>query len=309
MNHAFIFPGQGSQYVGMGQELLAEVKEAADVFARADEALGRPLTKLIAEGPESDLTLTWNTQPAILTVSVACLAALKARTGLVPLAVAGHSLGEYAALVAAGVLTFEDAVVTVEKRGRYMQEAVPVGVGAMYAILGLEAEAVEKICAQVSAGGRVVTLANDNCPGQLVISGHADAAEAAAKLMKEAGAKRAVMLNVSAPFHSPLMTPAAEKLRLDLAKITFSGPTCPVVCNVDAKAHTNPADFADLLARQVASQVRWTECVRTLKGLGATTLLEIGPGKVLTGMVKRIEKELEAANIENLAGLTALAGA
>lgn len=308
MRYGFVFPGQGSQYVGMGLELAAAYPEAASVIRRADEVLARPLSALLKDGPEEELRLTWNTQPAILTVSIACLAALKARVDLSPMAVAGHSLGEYSALVAAGAMTFEDAVATVEKRGRYMQEAVPVGMGAMYAILGLEADKVAEICDKFSTGGKVVALANDNSPGQLVISGHADAAALAAEAAKAAGAKRAVPLPVSAPFHCPLMAPAAEKLAADLASVKFSAPSVPVVANVDAAPNTDPSRIAGLLATQVASQVRWTESVRALKTMGVDTLVEIGPGKVLCGLIKRIEADLNTANVENVTSLDGFAG-
>lgn len=299
MKYAFVFPGQGSQYVGMGLSLALAVPEARAVLKRADEVLGRPLSKLIENGPEPELTLTWNAQPAILTVSVMCLEALKARAGLTPVAVAGHSLGEYSALVAAGAMTFEDAVATVEKRGRYMQEAVPVGVGAMYAILGLDAKEVEELCVAESAPGHVVGVANDNCPGQVVVSGHAGAAAKVAAQAKEKGAKRAVMLNVSAPFHSSLMEPAAKRLAEDLARIKFADPAIPVVANVDAQPVREGEKLAALLSAQVASRVRWTGSVKTLKELGAEGLLELGPGKVLSGLTKRIDRDLESAGIEN----------
>lgn len=308
MRYGFVFPGQGSQYVGMGLELAAAYPEASRIVRRADEVLARPLSALLKDGPEEELRLTWNTQPAILTVSIACLAALKARVDLSPMAVAGHSLGEYSALVAAGAMTFEDAVATVEKRGRYMQEAVPVGMGAMYAILGLETDKVAEICDKFSTGGKVVALANDNSPGQLVISGHADAAALAAEAAKAAGAKRAVPLPVSAPFHCPLMAPAAEKLAADLASVKFSAPSVPVVANVDAAPNTDPSRIAGLLATQVASQVRWTESVRALKTMGVDTLVEIGPGKVLCGLIKRIEADLNTANVENVASLDGFDG-
>lgn len=308
MKYGFVFPGQGSQYVGMGLELAAAFPEAAAVFKRADEVLGRSLSGLIKDGPEEELRLTWNTQPAILTTSIACLAALRARTPVAPIAFAGHSLGEYSALVAAGAMTFEDAVATVEKRGRYMQEAVPVGMGAMYAILGLETEKVEALCAEYSTGAEVVALANDNSPGQLVISGHADAAAKVAEAAKAAGAKRAVPLAVSAPFHCALMDPAAKRLAGDLAKLVFSAPLAPVVANVDAKPNSDASRIAGLLAEQVSSRVRWTESVRALKCLGAETLVEIGPGKVLCGLIKRIESDLTAANVENAASLDAFVG-
>jgi [acyl-carrier-protein] S-malonyltransferase len=292
----------------MGRALAAVSPEAEAVFRQADEALGRPLSKLIAEGPSEELTFTWNTQPAILTVSVACLAALRARVNLAPVAVAGHSLGEYTALVAAGAMDFADAVRIVEKRGRFMQEAVPLGVGTMYAVLGLDVGVLESICREVSKPGNLVAVANDNCPGQTVISGHVAAVAEAAEKAKSAGAKRAVELQVSAPFHCALMEPAAERLSKELEGVTFAAPSVPVVANVDGEPNMNPSRIALLLRRQVSSPVLWQACVRKLAGLDAKTVVEIGPGKVLSGLAKRIDSTLGVVNVEDPATLEAFVG-
>ncbi len=299
MGYALVFPGQGSQYVGMGRAMAEAYPEAARIISRADEALGRPLSQLIYEGPSEELTLTWNTQPAILTVSVACLAALKSETDIVPLAVAGHSLGEYSALVAAGAMDFEDAVRTVEKRGRFMQDAVPVGVGAMYAILGLDAPQLAELCAQASGDEGQAAVANDNCPGQVVISGSAKVVELVAKQAKEAGARRTVPLNVSAPFHCALMDPAAKRLAEELKGVSFSAPSAPVVANIDALAHSDAEGIAVRLVRQVSGTVLWQGCIKTIVGLGVDKLVEIGPGKVLSGLTRRIDRGLGMNNIED----------
>ncbi|PLX44413.1 MAG: [acyl-carrier-protein] S-malonyltransferase [Deltaproteobacteria bacterium] len=298
MKYALVFPGQGSQYVGMGLELAKEYGEARAVFAEADDALGRSITDLIKEGPQEELTLTWNTQPAILTASIAAYRALSPRVDLDVVGMAGHSLGEYSALVAAGAMEFADAVRTVEKRGRFMQEAVPVGEGAMYAILGLEIGKISELCNEASTQSSLVQIANDNCAGQTVISGHADAAARAAEAAKAAGAKRAVKLEVSAPFHSSLMAPAAQKLSEVLAGINFKTPTVPVAANVDGLMNSDPGKISGLLTDQVSGGVKWQDCVRALAGLGAMTFVEIGPGKVLSGMLRRIERDLIAANFE-----------
>ncbi len=299
MTYALVFPGQGSQYVGMGLALAKQFREAEAVFKEADEALGRSLSGLIANGPKEELTLTWNTQPAILTASIACYKALCTRTSLRPMAMAGHSLGEYSALVASGAMEFSDAVRAVERRGKFMQEAVPVGEGAMYAVLGLDTARVAEILKEFNAGGRAAELANDNCPGQIVISGHSDTLEKAAVALKEAGAKRAVKLEVSAPFHSSLMAPAAEKLAEVLAGIKFKTPICPVVANVDARENCDSARIPDLLRRQVASPVLWQGCVKTLSSMGAGLFVEVGPGKVLSGLIKRIEESAAVMNVED----------
>jgi [acyl-carrier-protein] S-malonyltransferase len=302
MGLVFLFPGQGSQYVGMGRELAAAFPAARRALEQADEALGRPLSRLIDQGPEDELRLTWNTQPAILAVSVACLRALG---DLEPLACAGHSLGEYAALVAAGALDYADALRTVEQRGRFMQEAVPLGVGSMAAVLGLEPERVTEICAQVSGPGRTVQLANDNCPGQAVISGHVAAVDAAVAAAKAAGAKRAVPLAVSAPFHCELMTPAAERLEPVLEALEIGPARFPVVANVDAGVHGDPASVARRLVEQVRAPVLWQGCVRRLIELGGSRFVEVGPGKVLAGLMRRIDRALPAANVEDPASLEA----
>ncbi|NTU59889.1 MAG: ACP S-malonyltransferase [Deltaproteobacteria bacterium] len=305
MSLAFVFPGQGSQYAGMGKALCEAYPVARETFAEADDALGRPLSTLIFEGPESDLRVTWNTQPAILTVSVACLRALRSRSAPEPAYCAGHSLGEYSALVAAGALDFADAVRVVEQRGRFMQDAVPLDTGTMYAVLGLDAEVVASVCAEVTGPGGVVEVANDNCPGQVVISGHVKAVEAAAERLKAAGAKRAVPLAVSAPFHCSLMVPAGERLAGVLAGVAVRGPSVPVVANVDAAPNSDAARVAHLLVRQVSSPVRWQECVKTLVGAGVDRFVEVGPGKVLAGLVRRIAPSASVAGVEDPAGIDA----
>jgi len=295
---AFLFPGQGSQYVGMGKDLKDNFKEAADVFAEADDALSEKLSTLCFDGPESDLKLTANTQPAILTTSVAALKVLQRESGLTPAVVAGHSLGEYSALVCSGALAFADAVRIVRKRGTYMQEAVPVGVGGMAAILGMDTEAVEKICSEC-AQGQYVSPANYNCPGQIVISGHIEAVKRAAEKAEAEGAKRAVMLPVSAPFHSALMKPAAEKLAEALGPILINDLTIPVLSNVEAAFYPSQNDVKRLLAQQVNHPVRWIEEMDTLLKEGVDQCLEVGPGKVLSGLMRKISRETKMKGIEN----------
>lgn len=298
---AFIFPGQGSQYPGMGRELAEAFPAARRVFDEADLALGFPISKLCFEGPAEELLLTANTQPAILTASVAVAEVLRDK-GVSPNYVAGHSLGEYSALVAAGALCLEDAVRVVRKRGQYMQEAVPVGMGAMAALLGMEAGAVEAVCAE-SAQGEVVSPANLNSPGQVVIAGHATAVSRAVELAKARGAKRAVMLNVSAPFHCALMQPAQDRLAVDLEATEFAGPRVPLVNNADAKVIRTAAEAREGLRRQVTASVRWEQSMRALLSEGVTLFVEVGPGKVLSGLMRQVDRQAECLRVEDRATL------
>ncbi|MBN2644743.1 MAG: ACP S-malonyltransferase [Desulfuromonadaceae bacterium] len=302
---AFVFPGQGAQYPGMGKELSAEFAVARRTFEEANDALGEDLATLCYEGPEDALKLTANTQPAILTTSVAALRVLQQETGLAPAYVAGHSLGEYSALVASGAMTFADAVKVVRQRGTFMQQAVPVGEGAMAAILGVEADVLERLCAE-AAQGQVVSPANFNSPGQIVIAGHTQAVDRVIELAKEKGAKRAMPLPVSAPFHCSLMVPAGEKLQQVLAGVTFSTPAAPVVTNVEAQPNSDALRIADLLVQQVSAAVRWDASVQTMLNLGVEKFIEIGPGKVLSGLIRRIERKIPIANIEDIKSLQAL---
>lgn len=284
---AFVFPGQGSQKVGMGRDWAERFGGAREVFERADAALGEPLSKVCWEGPEEELRLTANTQPAILTVSVAIFAAVRP-LGLQPVALAGHSLGEYSAQVAAGALAFEDAVRLVRRRGELMQEAVPVGRGAMAAVLGLEASQVEEIAA-AAADGQICSVANLNAPEQTVLAGHREAIERAVELARQRGAKRALLLPVSAPFHCPLMAPAREGLAPLLEATEVVDPGVPVVTNVDARPVTTGAAAREALVRQVDSPVRWVESVRWMaESAGVELFVELGPGAVLSGLVRRI---------------------
>jgi len=302
---AFIFPGQGAQHAGMGKELSENFSVARDVFEEANDALGFDLAKMCYEGPEEDLKLTANTQPAILTMSIAALRVLQQESDLQADFVAGHSLGEYSALVASGGMTFADAVRTVRQRGTFMQQAVPVGEGAMAAVLGVDGETLEKICAE-AAGEQIVSPANFNSPGQIVIAGHTAAVERAIALAKENGAKKAMPLPVSAPFHCALMKPAGEQLAGVLDAVTLSALTIPVVTNVEASANSDMARVKSLLVSQVSAPVRWDESVRYMVEQGVERFIEIGPGKVLCGLIKRIERRMPVANIENLASLKAL---
>ena len=303
---AFLFPGQGSQKVGMGRALHEAEPAARAVFAEADAALGTSLSRLCFEGPEEQLTLTANAQPAILTVSIAALRVLEARTSLRPGVVAGHSLGEYSALVAAGALRFADAVRLVHLRGKFMQEAVPPGVGAMAAILGLAAAAVAAVC-QESAGGEVVSPANLNGGGQVVIAGHKSAVERACVAAKARGAKRAVPLAVSAPFHCALMQPAEDKLAAELARVEIAAPRIPVVTNVEAAPNQDPARARALLARQVTAPVRWEESVQRLGAMGVRRAIELGAGNVLGGLVRRIAPEMVVDSAGDPEAIVALA--
>jgi [acyl-carrier-protein] S-malonyltransferase len=304
---AFLFPGQGAQKVGMGRSLADGFAICRDTFAEADAALGVPLSALAFEGPEDQLMLTENTQPAILAMSTA-VARLAVSRGIAPAFAAGHSLGEYSAHVAAGTLSFADALRTVKRRGRYMQDAVPVGEGAMAAILGLDAEGVAKACAD-AAEGQVVTPANLNAPGQIVIAGHTQAVARAGERAKALGAKRAIPLAVSAPFHCALMKPAQDRLAPELRALASHDPTYPVVANVDALPKRTATESIEALVRQVSSPVRWEDVVRRLIADGVTTFVELGPGSVLGGLVKKIDRTATVFSIEDEAGLdAALAG-
>jgi len=301
---AFIFPGQGSQHAGMGKDLAENFPAARQVFEEADTALGFALSKLCFEGPADRLQLTENTQPAILTVSIAALRAWESEGFAKPDFVAGHSLGEYSALVAAGGLSLSDAVRTVRARGRYMQEAVPVGVGAMAAILGANLDVVITACEE-AAQGQVCSVANINSPGQVVIAGDTAAIDRAIALLKERGARRAMKLNVSAPFHCALMQPAQERLAVDLNGIPFKNLSTPLVTNVDAKAINLGAEARDALVRQVSQPVRWLESVEFLISQGVQSFVEIGPGKVLSGLARQIDRSLRCVNVEDKVSLSA----
>ncbi len=295
---AFVFPGQGSQYAGMGQKMFAHYPAAREVFAEADEVLGFSLSRLCFEGPAEELQKTVNAQPAILTVSVACLQVLQEQ-GVRPAAAAGHSLGEYTALVAAGALSFRDALLLVRKRGQYMQEAVPLGEGGMVAVLGLTAEAVAGICRQVEEKGYRCDVANYNCPGQIVIAGERKALAEAVAMARAQGAKKCVELAVSAPFHSRFMCPAAERLADELAKTPVADPEVPVVANVTADYVNSGEEIRKLLAEQIYSPVRWEQSVHRLTGDGVNIFLEIGPGSVLTGLIRKIARPARAFNAED----------
>jgi [acyl-carrier-protein] S-malonyltransferase len=300
---AFVFPGQGSQFVGMGKEALENSAKAAEIIALADQSLGFPLSRLILEGPEAELKLTANTQPAILTISIAVLEWLKEQVDFHPDYVAGHSLGEYSALVAAGSLRFSDAVCTVRARGTYMEEAVPAGVGAMAAVLGMQREVLNEVCEQVTKDGFPVQLANLNSPGQIVISGTAEGVAQAGGLAKENGAKRVIPLNVSGPFHSSLMEPAAEKLAQTLAEISIKDAAIPVVANASAKPVTDSKAIFQSLVNQVASPVLWEDSVQYMTEQGVDTWVEVGPGNVLAGLIKKINRSAKVYSIQDLASL------
>ncbi|MCL5290786.1 MAG: ACP S-malonyltransferase [Firmicutes bacterium] len=297
MKYVFVFPGQGSQYVGMGKDLYNSYESAREIFKRADEILGFSLSNLCFSGPAEELDLTVNTQPAVLAVSLACFALLHSH-GVSPSAVAGHSLGEYSALVAAGSLSMEDALGLVRKRGRYMQEAVPAGRGGMYAVLGLSAGAVTEVCSLASASG-VVEAVNLNCPGQVVIAGENDALEQAKSLAIKAGAKRCLKLPVSAPFHSSLMKPAGMRLASDLSGVKLTDPAVPLVANVSADFVRTASGVRDALVQQIFSPVRWEESIRRLVESGFEAYIEVGPGRVLGGLVRKIHPAATVLNIED----------
>ena len=299
---AYVFPGQGSQSVGMGKDLFDNFPAARDTFEEADDALEFPLSAMCFEGNEEDLQLTANTQPAILTTSVAAFRSMKGEGFADPAFVAGHSLGEYSALVAAGVLDFADAVRTVRKRGTYMQEAVPLGIGAMAAILGLDVETIEQGCLE-AAEGQVCSPANINSPSQVVIAGNSEAVDRACEILKAKGAKRAIKLNVSAPFHCDLMMAAEERLAVDLNDLSYGDFEYPVVHNVDAEPNQEPSNVAERLTRQVSAPVRWLESVRKLRSLGVEKFVEVGPGKVLTGLLRQIDRDAVGTNVEDTASL------
>ena len=300
---AFIFPGQGSQKVGMCKDFYDNYDCAKKVFERADEALGFSISKLCFEGPEEDLRLTKNTQPAILTCSIAALAVMREH-GLECEIAGGHSLGEYSALVAAGVMSLQDAVVAVCKRGQFMQEAVPVGEGAMAAVMGLTPDEITEICQKVEEEcGEAVQAVNFNCPGQVVIAGATKAVEKAGVALKAAGAKRAIPLPVSAPFHSTLMKPAAERLKEVLDKIEFHDAKFPVVANVTAEPVTKAEEIRGLLVKQAASPVKWEMSMQNMIRNGFDTYVEVGPGKVLTGFTRKIDRVMNALNVEDMASL------
>ncbi len=286
---AFIFPGQGSQTVGMGKELAATYADSKHFFEQADRVLGFELSQLISEGPQDELTLTYNAQPALLTVG-SMISARLVEAGITPDYTAGHSLGEYTALVASGVLSFEDGVSVVHQRGLFMNEAVPAGEGAMAAILGLDGDKLKEVTDTITAEGFAVQPANLNCPGQIVISGTKAGVEKACVQLKEAGAKRAIPLDVSGPFHSSLMEPAAQKLRTALDEVTMTDAAIPVIANVNASAVTDSNRIKGLLVEQLYSPVLWEDSVRTLLELGVTHFIECGPGKVLSGLVKKIDR-------------------
>jgi [acyl-carrier-protein] S-malonyltransferase len=303
---AFVFPGQGAQAVGMGKDAYDSNAAARAIFGQADAVLGFPLTELAFEGPDEQLRQTANTQPALLATSIALLEMYKDQ-GVKPDFVAGHSLGEYSALVAAGVLDFEDAIRLVRARGQFMEQAVPSGQGAMAAVLGAERETLQALCADISASTGLVELANVNCPGQIVVSGSAEGVAAVVERGKEAGAKRVIPLDVSGPFHSSLMQPAADNLAGELSKVEFHSAQVPVIANVHAKPVTSGEELRELLVKQVVSPVQWEDTVKYLIGEGVDTFVEIGSGTVLAGLIKKIDKSVQVISVNSAAAADAVA--
>lgn len=303
MKLAFVFPGQGAQYVGMGNDLCARYSVARETLATADDALGFSLSGLCANGPESSLRLTYHTQPALLAISIAAYRVFQEHVQMEPAVVAGHSLGEYTALVAAGILTFEDAVRLVHWRGKWMDEAVPDGLGAMSAVLGMEADMLQAVCREVSSGQEVAELANLNCPGQIVISGSALAVERAGSLAKERGAKRVIPLVVSGPFHSSLMKPAAARLTQALSDVEFLQSSIPVVANVDALARVDSGEIRKALEAQLYRSVRWEDDVRAMLNMGVEGFVEFGPGTVLSGLIRKVDRRIPTFHVEDEASL------
>jgi [acyl-carrier-protein] S-malonyltransferase len=304
---AFLFPGQGSQHVGMTADLAREFIAAREVLSEADDVLGYPLSRLCAEGPADALALTENAQPAILTTSIMALRVVEAETALRPAVVAGHSIGEYTALVAAGALEFADALRIVHLRGRLMQEAVPVGVGAMAAVVGLDDEAIAHLCAACREGEDVLEPANFNGAGQVVIAGHAAAVERAIGRAKELGVRLAQRLPVSAPFHCRLMAPAARGMAPVLRRVEFRSPSVPVLSNIDGTAVADPAAIPERLAAQIERPVRWDRCMQTVAALGCTRALELGPGKVLAGLARRMQTGVVARTVGTAAAVREVA--
>jgi [acyl-carrier-protein] S-malonyltransferase len=301
-NIAYIFPGQGSQSVGMGKDLFENFTVSREIFQEADDALDFELSKMCFEGTAEDLALTANTQPAILTTSIAAFRAMQAEGFPEPAFAAGHSLGEYSALVAASAMTFADAVRTVRKRGTYMQDAVPVGVGAMAAILGLDLKTVEEVCLEV-AENAICSPANINSPSQIVIAGNTEAIDRAIEILKKRGAKRAIKLNVSAPFHCALMYPAQERLAKDLEEVRFQDLKFPIVENVSAEPNQSGARVPEALTEQVSSPVRWAPSVEFLISNGVDSFVEVGAGKILSGLIRQINRDVRCLNVENLESL------
>jgi [acyl-carrier-protein] S-malonyltransferase len=305
MKVAFLFPGQGAQKVGMGAELAREFSPAREAFAEADEALGFKLSKLCFEGPEEDLRLTANTQPATLATSIAALRSFSAEFGIAAEIAAGHSLGEYSALVAAGALEFPAALRAVRERGRQMQEACPAGQGSMAALIGLDLAAVREVCAEVSHDGQIAVPANLNAPGQIVIAGHAAAVRRAIEIARERGAGASVELKVSAPFHSPLMQPARDGMQPVIAALAVSAPRFGVIANVTSEVNRDPARIRPLLLEQITAPVRWEESMARLGASGATSAIEFGAGRVLAGLMRRINKGFKVRSVEDPASLRA----